>query len=151
MGISTRFELWRTNLEFFEARPILGVGWRLNHELAHLRLNSLVSDPEVRKNTFIGHAHNNIIEMLAGTGLVGTLAWMLFNFQVLRMAWNSSRRSDLGSAVAWGVFCAWILLHLNGLTQVNFWEGKVMHQWTFALGLLLGFQLDKQRSSAQEL
>jgi hypothetical protein len=30
------------------------------------------------------------------------------------------------------------VFHLNGLTQVNFWEGKVMHQYIFALGMALG-------------
>ena len=34
---------------------------------------------------------------------------------------------------AWGLLCAWIVFQLNGLTQVNFWEGKVMHQMMWAV------------------
>jgi O-antigen ligase len=145
MGISTRLELWKINIGFFTQRPWFGVGFRKNQALTHAWTKAHIPDPEVRKNFFVGHAHNNLIDMLSGTGIAGTLSWLFWNAVVLGIAWRGSRASGFEGQIAWGIFCAWIVLHLNGLTQVNFWEGKVMHQWTFALGILLAFVRTRPR------
>jgi O-antigen ligase len=137
MGISTRVELWKLNLDYFRMRPVLGVGWRKSESLTHAWARASIPDAEARKAFFVGHAHNNLLEMLAGTGLLGALSWLAWNCCVLVIAWRASRGAGESQGVAWGIFCAFLALHLNGLTQVNFWEGKVMHQWTFALGILL--------------
>jgi hypothetical protein len=49
------------------------------------------------------------------------------------MTWKTSNAFGIGR----GLFCAWIVLHLNGLTQVNVWEGKVEHQMAWALAWAL--------------
>jgi len=145
MGISTRIELWKINFEFFRNRPLFGVGFRKNQALTHAWAKAHLPDPEARKNFFVGHAHNNLIDMLAGTGVAGALSWLFWNGVVLWISWRGSRAGGVEGQLAWGIFCAWVVLHLNGLTQVNFWEGKVMHQWTFALGMLLAFVQTRPR------
>jgi O-antigen ligase len=137
MGISTRFELWKWNFELFQERPIFGVGWRRSEAFVHALLKERLPDPEQRKSVFVGHAHNNGIEMLSGTGLFGSLVWFLYVIFPLGIGYRYRRTPGFSSAVLWGAACAWIVFLLNGLTQVNFWEGKVMHQWAFALGVLL--------------
>jgi O-antigen ligase len=132
MGHSERFDLWRTDLEIFYERPLFGIGWRKTPEAAQNHFEA--KDPG--KPHFSGHAHNNLIEMLTGTGLVGTLCWILFNGFLFLYAWRHSRGSTPTARYAWAFFCAWLALHLNGLTQMNFWEGKVLHQMMLAVGLL---------------
>ena len=151
MGISTRLELWKINLDFFTQRPWFGVGFRKNQALTHAWTKAHIPDPEARKQFFVGHAHNNLIDMLSGTGLAGTLSWLFWNAVVFGIAWRGSRAGGFEGRIAWGVFCAWVVLHLNGLTQVNFWEGKVMHQWTFALGILLAFVQPRPRPANNQL
>lgn len=130
MGIAERVRLWRVNLELFRDRPLLGVGFRQNEEAAHAWFRTQNS---VEPGTFIGHAHNNWIEALAGIGLLGFAAFFWWNAVVLRTLW----RVRAVAPYAIGLFCAWIAFHINGLTQVNFWEGKVMHQMAWALGWMI--------------
>lgn len=125
-GLLTRQDLWKANLLFFREHPLFGVGWRHNHELVGLYLTFLRPGQDV----FSGHAHNNLLDMMAGTGAFGTLAWLAWSGAIFWMLWPLARReSQLGGVdFSRGLFCAWIVFHLNGLTQVNFWEGKVTHQ-----------------------
>ncbi|MGZ3699715.1 MAG: O-antigen ligase family protein, partial [Bdellovibrionota bacterium] len=134
-GTSERMTLWRVNWQFFELRPVFGIGWRKAQELTAYYFEEKF--PTTWKDLFIGHAHNNLLEMLSGTGIVGTLIWLAWCFLVLRLAWRLSRGRSVRADVAWGLFCAFVVLHLNGLTQANFWEGKVLHQIMWAAGLLI--------------
>jgi O-antigen ligase len=121
VGTATRQRLWLANWEFFKMRPLTGVGWRQNQELSGIYLKSLYPGQRI----FQGHAHNNFLDILAGTGTLGTLAWLTWCGVVFWVIWPSARKSV---GFARGLFCAWIVFHLNGLTQLNFWEAKVTHQ-----------------------
>lgn len=121
IGISTRQELWKANLEFFKLRPLLGVGWRQNQELSGIYFDYLRPGVEY----FQGHAHNNFLDTLAGTGILGTLSWLAWCIASIWILWPSAKRSH---GFARGLVCAWLVFHINGLTQLNFWEGKVTHQ-----------------------
>jgi O-antigen ligase len=134
-SLTTRTELWKANLEFVHERPVLGVGWKHNQELSGYYLMDKLSTNDV----FSGHAHNNLLDMLGGTGIAGALSWLAWSILVMAMAWAAWRRSSLSADVfASGLFCAWIAFQLNGITQVNFWEAKVTHQamWMVAWSLL---------------
>ena len=126
MGTEERYTLWRANGEFFKMRPITGVGW--HHNLALLEGYFRVNNPG-EKNKFMGHAHNNFIEVSAALGLIGIFAFLGWNIYVLR----------LGAMASAGLFAAWVVFHFNGITQVNFWEAKVLH----TMGLTLAFLLLK--------
>lgn len=123
-GILTREELWLANFEFVKERPLLGVGWKHNQELSGIYLLSK-SKEGAGDSVFSGHAHNNLIDMLGGTGIIGALFWLAWSGLVVVLALKS--RSHLGSFGA-GLFCAWVVFQINGLTQVNFWDAKVTHQ-----------------------
>lgn len=139
-GVSERFRLWQANFDFFTHRPITGIGWLKTQEMSEHYFKSI--DPENYKGYFWGHAHSNFFEMLGGTGLLGLLAFLGWSFFTLRFAHQTAVRFELKqdyfhSDLARGIFVALLLLHFNGLTNVTFWEGKVMHQQMLALGMLL--------------
>ena len=131
-GLMTRMELWKANLEFLKQRPVLGVGWRHNNELSGYYLMNLTGSPDV----FSGHAHNNVLDFLAGTGGAGTLAWLAWCVGILWLLYRPAPPSALRRAL----LCAWIAFHINGLTQLNFWEGKVTHQMMIAVALGLAWR-----------
>jgi O-antigen ligase len=136
MGIGPREKLWLANLEFFRMRPLTGAGFRRNTEASAYYLDHVYGK---NADNFTGHAHDNLLDMLGGTGVLGTAAWLAWCAIAIAIAWQGRRRRGEGAAVfAWGLLCAWLVFHLNGLTQVNFWEGKVMHQmmWSMAWSLL---------------
>lgn len=134
-SLLTRIDLWKANLEFMKERPILGVGWKHNQELSGYYLMNKYST----NNVFSGHAHNNFLDMLGGTGILGALCWLAWSIVAIAMAWVAWRRRLAASdTFAVGLLCAWIAFQLNGVTQVNFWEAKVTHQatWMVAWSLL---------------
>jgi O-antigen ligase len=135
MGIINRENLWQANLDMFRARPATGVGWLHNQELSGYYLMDKLHQTDV----FSGHAHNNVLEMMSGTGVVGLLSWVFWCIVAFLLAWRARHHwgSGLGGP---GLVCAWFVFQLNGLTQVNFWDAKVTHQmmWVVALLLLKG-------------
>ena len=134
MGVNDRIHLWRANLEFFLNRPWFGVGLGKNHEFSVAYFNwTRPNDTQV----FYGHAHNLYLEILAGLGIIGSLAWILWMMWMMGSWFKLYKGAKKHSPFALGVFCAWIVFLINGLTQVNFWEGKVLHQVMWMTGLLL--------------
>jgi O-antigen ligase len=124
MGTTERLTLWKINFEFFEKRPFTGVGWHHNLPLSAGWFNEHFPG-ETKK--FVGHAHNNFIEVAAAMGIFGLIAFLGWCGNVFRLSWQLSA----------GLFAAWVVFHLNGLTQVNFWEAKVLHTMGLSLALLL--------------
>ena len=80
--------------------------------------------------------------MLGALGLIGLVAWLAWC--VLHDVDSLARSRAAGSARCAvsrrRLLCAWVVFQINGLTQVNFWEGKVQHQmmWMVAWSLALG-------------
>jgi hypothetical protein len=135
MGTSDRFELWRANIAFFEARPWTGIGWKKAEGLTTAYYEEVYGGDASRR--FVGHAHNNFLDVLSGTGLIGAFTWIAWSLLMFQMSWILSRRRDFWGELGWAYFCAWIVFQINGLTQVNFWEGKVMHQVMWGAALIL--------------
>lgn len=133
MGVGTRQLLWKANLAFFEERPVFGVGFRENHELSR---HYFVANFPRGDRFFTGHAHNNALDMLGGTGFFGFSAWLLWSLSIFVLLWPLLRNRPEAFFVT-GLFAAWIVFHLNGLTQLNFWEGKVQHQMMWSVGWIL--------------
>lgn len=129
-SLASRKTLWEQHLSFFEQRPFTGVGWNRTVEASGLWAIA----GNMPANWFSGHAHNNLIEMLSGTGLVGASAWFLFACVLVHFAWINRE-----SVVARGVVCAWLVFHINGVTQVNFWDSKVLHTLMWVSGWMLAW------------
>jgi O-antigen ligase len=144
MGTQERYALWGANLEFLKERPILGVGLFKNAQLS----GAYLKQRQEKEHVFSGHAHNNLIHMLGGVGLLGTLIWLALCVWIAVVFWGARIDPKFG-AIFLGFFCAWIVFHLNGITQVNFWEGKVMHQFLFALGMALGITYRNDKKTAR--
>jgi O-antigen ligase len=144
MGIQDRLRLWEANLDYFKHRPITGIGWLKTQEMSGFYFQE--KHPENYKEYFWVHAHNNFFEMLGGTGILGTIAFLLWSIFTIRFALQTRNLAEDAknyflSDLASGITVALLLLHFNGLTNVTFWEGKVMHQQMFAIGLLFMIQI----------
>jgi O-antigen ligase len=140
MGIQDRVLLWKANLDFFQNRPLTGIGWLATQEMSGFYFKE--KDPEHYLERFWGHAHSNYFEMLGGAGLLGLLTFLFFIGATLRLAIMTGNEADRSGQPAFGdlargIGIALVLLHFNGLTNVTFWEGKVIHQQMLSLGLLL--------------
>lgn len=135
-GLGTRSELWKINLEFIKERPWTGAGWHHNLELSGFY--ALWKNPG-RNDFFGGHAHNNLLEMLGSTGILGSFFWLFWCFLAILFAWKNRKRVG-----ALGIMCAWLVFHLNGITQVNFWESKVLHQIMFVMAIMMYWRVNSE-------
>lgn len=76
--------------------------------------------------------------MLGESGILGTLAWAFWNGIIFILAWLVWR-NDSGPSLGAGLLAAWLVFHLNGMTQVNAWESKVMHNMAWFVTWTLFF------------
>ena len=72
-GILERVAMWRSAWAMFRDRPLTGIGFSRTGELSPWYVKNVLHQPV----GFTSHAHNNVLDMLAATGLVGFAAWLL--------------------------------------------------------------------------
>lgn len=139
-SFATRAEIWSANVEFFRRRPVLGIGWRKEHELSW----QYAREKHPRGYQFGGHAHNSALSALSTTGIVGLSAWLAWC--VFACALLFPLREGVGTFRA-GLLSAWIVFQINGLTQLNFWEGKVTHIVMLMMAWALAWKTAKPQSA----
>lgn len=142
-----RFIIWRTNLEIAKDHPVLGVGLSRNKlYLAEYYKKLGFADVEL-----FSHAHNNVLQILAGTGVVGLFFWLWLCGWFLFAAWRVFKRWGLShfyGATAYGLLAAQVFFHLSGMTENNFTDGEVNHTLVFFWGLIIA--LNQQKTQVGE-
>ncbi|MCB0407396.1 MAG: O-antigen ligase family protein [Bdellovibrionales bacterium] len=145
-----RTVLWRANWEIFKDHPIIGVGLSQNKNYLLEYYNRLGFQGE----NIVSHAHNNYLQILAGTGLIGFFFYMSFCVYFLALSFFTYKKLDAYQVfyrgLVIGIFSAQIFLHLGGLTQCNFTDGEVNHLLVFLWGVLLAisYQLRAKKLEA---
>jgi O-antigen ligase len=135
LGRNDRWDIWNANVVLFQQRPILGVGFGNTQETVRQYYYQNRKDQSIH---FVGHAHNLFLEMATGSGVVG-LAALLFWFCALAALILGGLKKAPEFATPVGILCALLVFLLNGLTQVNLWEGKVFHQVAWITGWVLSW------------
>jgi O-antigen ligase len=90
------------------------------------------------KPLFSSHAHNNILDVLASTGVFGLIAFLAWWILLWRYLWQSFWRSP--PELRWlpaACLAAFVAFQVNGLTQVNFFDGKSEHSLMLWAGISL--------------
>lgn len=120
---SDRFNLWHANWEMFKDHPFFGVGYGLNRNFAEAYLEELG-----HYNHFVGHAHNIYLQILAGTGSFGFLAFGVFFITIFYWTVKCYRRTEgWTQTVLLAAIGAQIAILVGGLTEANFVDGEVNH------------------------
>ncbi|MCY4524947.1 MAG: O-antigen ligase family protein, partial [Halobacteriovoraceae bacterium] len=125
-SVQERFFLWQAALKAFQESPFLGKGY-LNFEGQSTRIKK---DYNIPSQKFSGHAHNNYMEFLASTGLIGFLMLFLFHiFWFLEMF----KRDDLLANITAPFVIAFFI---SGLFQYTFGDGEnlflIMAVWSLS-------------------
>ena len=135
-----RILLWKSAFHMFEDHPVLGVGFsrfREEYQGGYIL-------PEA-KEPYLGHAHNNIMHMLAECGFLGVVALLFFWlcwFSYGVSSWRTTR------SVAALIFLSVLLgIFMQGLTEYNMGNSAVMKLYWLLLGLCLQWmRLEKSLS-----
>lgn len=137
-GIQDRIALWKGNIHLFKEEPLFGVGFRQASKLVVASVKDIDQHLGTHYSNDFGpaHAHNNFLEMMSNTGLLGLLFFLIFNAFILGQLILGMRKE--GEFQYWmsGAFVSFIVFHLNGLTQVNFWDAKVFPALLQFIGLV---------------
>lgn len=144
-----RWLLWKMNWEMFKDYPLIGIGWGENETRAKEYMIRM-GHPKA----FTGHAHNNYLEALAGTGILGLTAFMFFVGFFLWLTWRIWKRlpEDLvwARALVLGSFGAQIFLHVGGFTECNFKAGATNHNLMIVLALVVGLSVLEKKGLLRE-
>lgn len=134
---SARVQVWRANFEIFKENPVLGIGYGVNEDVVGEYYERIgITDG------FKGHAHNTFLQFLSGTGLLGFLCFATFTIYFLVITWRLGRQSTRDPSVEsseWpkifieGAFGAQIAMIVGGLTECNFKDAEVNHQFILIL------------------
>ena len=125
-----RRKLWAANYEMFLEHPLLGVGYSQNERetMEYYKKLGIVDG-------MAGHAHNNYIEFLATTGILGFICYLFFAGILLFKTYLCYAR--LAADQLWDRILlltslgAQVTFHIGGFTQFNFGDSKVQHQFIF--------------------
>lgn len=129
---SQRLTLWKANWEIFKDYPLLGIGYDENSR----RLREYYDQMGVPEGFFEGHAHNQFLHLLAGTGLLGLACYLLIIGFFMRESWRAYKveKDPWWKGLMMGALAAQISFHLGAMTEANFEHSKVrfimMILWT---------------------
>ena len=113
-----RLVTWKAHFHLFLQEPLWGTGYRSSRFKA-----PKVYSPEKGKIT--SHAHNNILSILSGTGLVGLLCYLGFMtcFMLAAIQLYLKSSEPFWKTIGLGSTGAQIIFHVMGLVDVTF-SGK---------------------------
>lgn len=134
-----RVTLWKTNYLIFRDHPIFGAGYGHNVFL----LREYYDKQGLPKDQFEGHAHNQYMHFLSGTGILGFICYIFFLGSILWLSFraykNISETDTWHKGLALGTISGQLCFIFGGLTEANFEHSKVRHTMLiiWALGLWL--------------
>lgn len=139
---SVRLELWRSYWAMFKDHPWFGVGiFEGDKYLPEYYLRLGIDEK------FTSHAHNVLLQWLAGAGPVALLTYVYISVVMLKKAFALRSLSPWG----WSLFLAQLYFHIGGLTEANFFDGEVNHMVVFVWALTLGLSKFFASSSSPTL
>lgn len=136
VSVKARLIVWSKGWQTFQEHPWLGVGAR---NFPHIDMPEAIV-PDHSKD--LNHAHNNYLQVLATTGVVGFAAFLVLLIAALCLAYRQAGfASFYQGGIGLGLFGALVSLSVAGLFEYNFGSGQVkLVQW--CLLALLNFKLE---------
>lgn len=145
-SVNGRLLQWQTGWRIFAAHPWLGWGWR---DLVELYPAFAPVGADLGKHPFyIGHVHNNFLQMAITGGSFGLAAFLWFLVTIgkkLYSAWRRMSDSYLRDTVL-GAFCAFLGYLLASMFDWSFADEEI----TMALWLIVGLGLAAARLAEAE-
>ena len=140
-----RLDLWESALMMFKDRPLLGSGLgTFRHELPAYYARIKPHDP-----TFISHAHNLYLHILAETGLFGFISFLILLGIMLFLNWRLYRSANEAweSGLYFGLLSAQVFFLLNSVIEVTFFDMEINHLMNLLWAIILFKALPAQTSN----
>ncbi|MGN1393932.1 MAG: O-antigen ligase family protein [Succinivibrionaceae bacterium] len=126
--------LWKSAYEMFKDYPITGIGLKQFREIYSVKyISPMAKEPGLK------HAHNNFLHILAETGILGTLGFVVFFGYILLSSLYRALRYKCSISLM--IFVSTLSIEIQGLTEYNFGNSAVTKTYWLLLGMLLVFRL----------
>ncbi len=133
-----RVRLWMVNFSMWKDYPFLGMGYYENYRRLPEYYEKLGHPP----GTYIGHAHNQFIHILAGTGILGLGFYLLsvFGIWILGIRFvlqNKHREFNWETALMFSGSMGVLCFFISGLTEANLEDTEVKYVFLLFLSLII--------------
>lgn len=127
-AVVERLAHWQAAIRMAEERPLLGVGFG-NYEAAYEKF-MLVNWPLA-----LGHAHNYYLNLLAETGIVGLIAYLVMGAVIIRLTFRAIQKAStpIERGIAVGLMGIWTHLSIHSL-----FDKLYVNNLFLVIGVLLG-------------
>lgn len=133
-----RLVIWSRALGVFREHPINGIGYRRLNRNYHKLGNE-------RFEWSFAHAHNEILGLLAETGLIGAVAWLVFKLRLLLLLFRD-RRQDFSAFLLYLL----IAFEVHNVFEYYLYE-RTAYIYVFLLvGLGLNALLNRREQAVRE-
>jgi O-antigen ligase len=139
----TRTTLWRIGWQTFLREPMLGTGIGDFRDELHALADNDVDGVYANVNLRHSHCHNNFLQMMATSGLLGLaglVQWVVVLFLVLKRGFKRHRE-----IVALGL-AAWALMFVGGLADAPLFSSSRLTAFTLIFGYAWGTLLRPPQS-----
>lgn len=137
----TRMYIWSANLAMFRDHWLFGVGYNYNTYAIMPYYKALNIPPQYWANS---HAHNNLIQFLGGTGITGTLAYLLFTFKVFKLNISTLKTAVCVNPFSKSLILGFMGLHVafftSGFTEATFRDSELRNLFIFFLVFFLAMR-----------
>ena len=135
-----RLAHWQSAIEMAEEKPWLGVGFG-NYEVAYPNF-ALVNWPLA-----LGHAHNYYLNLIAETGILGLLAYLLMWAFIIYKTWQLIHHTQfIERGIALGLMGVWVHIAVHSLVDKLYVNNSFLHIGVM-FGLLAVLQYRAQNSN----
>lgn len=139
-AVIERLAHWQAAIGMAQDHPLFGVGlgsYALRYADYHL----------INWEAPLGHAHNQYLNFLAETGVVGLAAYIAFWISIFRVNWKTLKHPDrTGRAVAVGLLGCWTYIAVHSVFDNLFVNNLFLH-----IGVLLAVLAILHRQVAASL
>lgn len=147
-SITFRGEYWLAGLNMGFEKPLLGVGMdSYGVYYRTFRNESAVSLPGVDVTT--DTAHNVVLDIFSGTGVVGVACYLAINFLVLKSAMSYIRSEKRFDPIFLSLFIPWFGYQLQSLISIN-QLGLAIWGWLLG-GAIIGYIKSQKSLDARNI
>lgn len=146
LGGDERSWIWAGHWKIFLDHPWTGVGYTENVRLIPEYYKQIGAPDGV----IVSHAHNQYLQWLAGTGVIGLVAYLVFVLCFLRLSWKTYRalpdEEVWLKGLALGTIGAQICFLVGGLTEANFEHSKMKYVMLIVWSIVIYLKSSRIRS-----
>ncbi|WP_413561350.1 O-antigen ligase family protein [Bdellovibrio sp. HCB209] len=144
---SVRVNLWRVNWEIFKDHPVFGIGFYENIRMTgdyYVKMgieNYEVSTDGIRSPVpYLNHAHNQLLQIMAGSGAVGTVSYLAMFSMAIFYFFRRTQRvgSERVKYVAMAGMLACLVHLLTGLVECPLMVHQSRSWLIFVAGICFG-------------